>query len=45
MDEILAERAGHDAVHHISAMNPEKPEDMDTEYQKQGANEPASIGR
>ena len=45
MDEILAEGADHDAVHHISAMNTEEPENMDAEYQKQGAGQSASIGR
>ena len=45
MDEIFAESADHDAVHHISAMNTKEPENMDAEYQKQGTNKSASIGR
>ena len=45
MDEILAESADHDAVHHISAVNAKEPENMDAEYQKQGAGQSASIGR
>lgn len=45
MDEIFAESADHDAVHHISAMNTKEPENMDAEYQKQGAGQSASIGR
>ena len=45
MDEIFAESADHDAVHHISAMNTKEPENMDAEYQKQGTDKSASIGR